>query len=224
MDTRLQLHWAAQAAAGVGRTILPKQADDSHTNFSWSHERGALMQGDGKSGVRVRDLTLLFGDEEYPLAGRTLDDAFRFFEERVGTMLARPGEATPPDHPVANGCVFEPVPAELEALASLYAKADLELQRIATPVRVWPHHFDIATLIDLGGGRTIGVGFVPGDAQFPDPYWYVTPWPYPADRTNTKPLPSGFWNTEPWFGAVLPASSDANVAEFLDAAISALRQ
>lgn len=223
IDTRLQLHWAAQAAAGVGRTVLPKQADDSHTNFSWCHEREALLQGDGKSGVRVRDLTLLFGDEEYPLAGRTLDDAFRFFEERVGKMLERPGEATPPDHPVANGCVFEPVPAELEALAELYAKADLELQRINTPVRCWPHHFDIATLISLGGGRTIGAGFVPGDAQFPEPYWYVTPWPYPADRTNTKPLPSGFWNTEPWFGAVLLVSEGADVREFLEAAVSALR-
>lgn len=52
IDTRLQLHWAAQAAAGVGRTILPKQPDDSHTNFSFSHERHALMQGDGKSGIR----------------------------------------------------------------------------------------------------------------------------------------------------------------------------
>src|SRR3954454_7619479 len=125
MDTRLQLHWAAQAAAGVGRTVLPKQADDSHTNFSWCHERGALLQGDGKSGVRVRDLTLLFGKEEYPLAGRTLDDAFRFFEERVRTMLAPHGDATPPHHPVANACDFEPATAELEALASLFARADL---------------------------------------------------------------------------------------------------
>lgn len=223
IDTRLQLHWAAQAAAGVGRTILPKQPDDSHTNFSWCHERHALMQGDGKSGIRVRDLTLLFGDDEYPLAGRTLDDAFRFFEERAGTMLERPGEATPPDHPVAHCSVFEPASADLERLAELYAQADVELRRIHTPVRCWPHHFDLATLLDLGGGRTIGAGFVPGDAQFPDPYWYVTPWPYPEDRANTKPLPAGFWNTEPWFGAVLPASSGANVAQFLDAAISALR-
>lgn len=222
IDTRLQLHWAAQAAAGVGRTVLPKQADDSNTNFRWSD--GTLMQGDGKSGIRVRDLTLVYGGDEFPLTGRTLDDGFRFFEERVGQTLARPGEAMPPDHPVAHGAVFAPVSSELETLSALYAKADRELRRIHEPVRCWPHHFDIATLMELGGGRTIGAGFVPGDAHYSEPYWYVTPYPYPEDRSNTKPLPSGFWNTGPWFGAVLLESSGANVAEFLDAAISGLRQ
>jgi hypothetical protein len=221
IDTRLQLHWAAQAAAGVGRTILPKQPDDSHTNFRWSD--GALMQGDERSGIRVRDLTLVYGADEFPLTGRSLEDGFRFFEERVGQTLARPGEAAPPDHPVAHDAVFAPVSSELETLSSLYAKADRELQRIHTPVRCWPHHFDIAMLLELGGGRTIGAGFVPGDAHYPEPYWYVTPYPYPDDRANTKPLPAGFWNTEGWFGAVLLESSGANVAEFLDAAISAVR-
>jgi len=221
MDTRLQLHWAAQAAAGVGRTLLPCQDDDSHTNFAWSDERGALMQGDGRSGLRLRDLTLLYGDEEFPLAGRTLDDAFRFFEERTGTSLKRPGEATPPEHAVSCGAVFTPDFAQLERLAQLYAQAHRELSRIHQPVRCWPHHFDIATLISLGGGRTIGVGLSPGDGQYPEPYWYVTPYPYPAERVS-KPLPAGFWNTEGWYGAVLPASSDANVAEFLDAAIAAV--
>src|SRR4051812_46717327 len=77
-DTRLQLHWAAQAAAGVGRTILPKAPDDSHSSFTW--EDGRLMQGDGRSGLRIHDLTLVSGSDELPLAGLTLADAFRFFE------------------------------------------------------------------------------------------------------------------------------------------------
>jgi hypothetical protein len=221
IDTRLQLHWAAQCAAGVGRTVLPKQADDSHTNFRWSN--GALMQGDDRSGIRLRDLTLVYGADEFPLTGRTLDDGFRFFEERVGQTLARPGEANPSDHPVAHGAPFSPNATDLESLSTLYAKADRELQRVHQPVRCWPHHFDIATLIELAEGRTIGAGFVPGDAQYPEPYWYVTPYPYPEDRASAKPLPSGFWNREPWFGAVLLESAGADVAEFLDAAISAMR-
>ena len=124
IDTRLQLHWAAQAAAGVGRTVLPKQADDSHTNFFWSN--GALMQGDDRSGVRIRDLTLLYGADEFPLTGRTLDDGFRFFEERIGQTLARPGEAVPPDHAVAYGRVFAPDARDLETLSTLYARANDE--------------------------------------------------------------------------------------------------
>lgn len=44
VDARLQLHWAAQAAAGVGRTLNAPRADDSHTAFSWSADEEALLQ------------------------------------------------------------------------------------------------------------------------------------------------------------------------------------
>ncbi|HWW63014.1 MAG TPA: hypothetical protein VN181_16690, partial [Thermoanaerobaculia bacterium] len=105
-DTRLQLHWAAQAAAICGATLLPKQADESHHSLMWSDERGALVQSIG-SGIRIRDLSLLWKDDVYPLTGRTLDDAYAFYEERVGHALPRPGEGLPP-HPVANGATFAP--------------------------------------------------------------------------------------------------------------------
>ena len=35
-DARLQLHWAAQLAATVGRTLAEPRADDSHTSFRWT--------------------------------------------------------------------------------------------------------------------------------------------------------------------------------------------
>ena len=41
-NARLQLHWAAQAVAGVGRTLLAQRPDDSQTSFTWSE--GALWQ------------------------------------------------------------------------------------------------------------------------------------------------------------------------------------
>jgi len=43
-DARLQLHWAAQIPAGVGRTLVAQRADDSNTAFAWADEREALMQ------------------------------------------------------------------------------------------------------------------------------------------------------------------------------------
>jgi hypothetical protein len=215
-DTRLQLHWAAQPAAGVSRALLAPAADDSHTAFAWRD--GALRQGSGAA-LRFADLTLLYDGQEFPLAGRTLDDAYRFLEERIGEPVPRPSYELP-DHAVAHGAPFAPDANDLARFASLYAEADRELQRIHTPVLCWPHHFDIATLIERGEGRTIGAGFVPGDAQYPEPYWYVTPWPYP-DASTLPPLPLGFWHRDGWVGAVLPAGA-GSVAEFLDAAIKAL--
>ncbi len=221
IDTRLQLHWAAQAAAGVGRTTLPKQADDSHTSFYWSPERTALIQGDDRAGIRFHDLTLLYGDDEFPLAGRSLEDAFHFFESKVGQKLERPAEGSLPDHPVAHGEPFAPDFGDQQEISDLYHAANQELQRFGKP-RCWPHHFDIAVRIDNGDGLTTGVGFLAGDAQYPEPYWYVTPPVFAEGPTIAKSLSSGFWNTQGWFGAVLLVSSRGSVRKFLEEAITAV--
>ena len=234
-DTRQQLHWAAQAAAGVGRTLLSPKPDDSHQSFEWSDQYQAIVQGpvEGRyrSGIRMRDMTLLLIDDkteskqEFPMHAHTLDEGFHFYEERFGKMLARPEEGIP-THKVANGAVFTPQHDDLDSIASQYSNANAILQRYranhpgASEVRLWPHHFDIATLIPLGGDRTIGAGYVAGDTQYPQPYWYVTPYPYPSDRSMYRALSRGFWNTEGWFGAVLFGNDGAS--EFLEEATSAL--
>jgi hypothetical protein len=236
-DTRLQLHHALQAAAGIGRTLLPKKSDDSHTSFSWSDAHGALVQEcvDGKfrSGLRLCDMTLLLiradGSVEasLPMNGRMLEDGYRFFEEKAGAMLERPGEGLPA-HGVAGGASFMPVGDHLESLGSMYATAARLLHELcartpgAGPVRCWPHHFDIATTIALGGDAIIGVGFVPGDEGIPEPYWYV--YRYPTASSALSSLPAGEWYHGTWSGALLKLpADDATVATFLDAAVAALR-
>jgi hypothetical protein len=53
--------------------------------------------------------------------------------------------------------------------------------------------------------RSIGVGFCTGDGSYDQPYFYVTPWPYP-DTENLPPLAAGaHWHREGWTGAVLTA-------------------
>jgi hypothetical protein len=235
-DTRLQLHYALQSAAGVGRTLLPKRPDDSHGSFMWDHATGALVQdlvdGEYRAGLRLCDMTLLLLDRQnrvqakYPLEGRTLDDAFRFFEERAGRMLERPCEALPP-HPVADGAKFMTAECDLDAFAAMYATAAAVLERFrdkhpnAGPVLVWPHHFDMATLLTRGEGSTIGIGFVPGDADISEPYWYVYPWPEP--KPLPPPLSVGEWFTNGWVGAVLHETRDAEKIErFIEEAVAAL--
>jgi multimeric flavodoxin WrbA len=230
VDARIQLHHALQPAAGVGRTLLPPLPDDSHQSFSWSDQYQALVQdsveGGLRPGLRLRDMTLLLigpdGVTEYPLRGRRLEDGFKFFEERVGRMLVRPGEAIP-DHAVTRGSVFMPDDEDLMSLASMYADAASVLERVrakhpnAGPVRCWPHHFDIAISI-VEGERTIGAGFVPGDEGIPEPYWYVYSFPAPATAPR---LAIGEWHTGGWTGAVLKTGADAE--RFLEEAIVALR-
>ena len=62
--------------------------------------------------------------------------------------------------------------------------------RAASPVRLWPEHFDIA--IEMG---EVTYGFSPGDEHHPEPYAYVGPW--------TPPPAGELWNATGFPGAEL---------------------
>jgi hypothetical protein len=261
-DARLQLHWAAQAAAGVGRQLLPHQADYGEQSFQWFAGPRVLAQevveGKFRSAVRPYPAALLLLNEdgstlaELPLNGRTLDAAYEWVKVEVESLWGRPLE-TPLErpgedfssHPVGNGATFATSGPGFAEIGRYYADADRVLRAVAgrnpgaSPVRCWPHHFDIATLILLDEGadeekaRSIGVGLSPGDGGIPEPYLYVLPWPAPA-TTGLPELAGGRWQTEGWVGAVLEASgftgagsngSQARRVEaFLDSAVSGCRR
>jgi hypothetical protein len=162
---------------------------------------------------------------EFSLSGKKLDEAFEWMGSVV-TRLSK-GFQGPlqrrdydmPSHPVATGGTFSPRPlAEFEEFTRWYANAHHALSRVkaqavdASPVRCWPHHFDIATLISLDSERdpehapSINMGLSPGDGSYDEPYWYVNPWPRPEDPELTKLGGGGHWHTKGWLGAVLPGS------------------
>jgi hypothetical protein len=235
-DARLQLHWAAQPAAAVGRTLLPHRDDFSEESFQWSAALGALVQKN--SGIRLRDMTQLLLDDrgriidELAMNGRTLDEGYSFYEHHFNVRLTRPAEG-PPSHPVGGGARFDADREDLERLHDYFENADANLkvaarrEQGASAVVCWPHHFDIATLIMLDPAgetaRTIGVGMVPGDSGIADPYYYVTPWPYPKSP-SLPPLSAGEWHSEGWFGAFLLAEPfDGRIARFLSEAVERCR-
>src|SRR5205807_5114867 len=124
---------------------------------------------------RFRDLTLLLIkdrgliEDEFPLRGRTIDDAFGFFEKRFGQAIRRPNQDE--SLPAPPPATFDPSEEDLARLDRLYDDADAVLQSFrskrenVSEVRCWPHHFDLATLQTLGD-RTIGAGFLAGDALY----------------------------------------------------------
>lgn len=261
-DARLQLHWAAQAAAGVGKLLLPHQPDYGEQSFQWLAGPRALAQGvvEGRFRSAVRPwpaaLLLLDGEgftlAELPLEGCTVDAAYAWMQAEVELLLGCslemplecPGEDFPA-HPVGMGAMFCTAGPGFAELGRYYADADRALRAVAgrnpgaSPVRCWPHHFDIATLILLDAGedaeraRSIGVGLSPGDGGIPEPYFYVLPWPAPP--TDALPeLAGGRWQTLGWVGAVLEASDFAGagsngsqarrVEAFLDSAVAGCRR
>ncbi len=164
--------------------------------------------------------------DTYELAGRRdsmvgvwLDSALRALGLKAATGVMLPYAI--PSHPVARGSAYS-FSGESESFDELVrwfdAAADvLEAVRTgepdsqASPARCWPHHFDLATLIALAppgaeSARSIGIGLSPGDHYYPQPYFYVSPYPLPKGVTM-PPLALGHWHTDGFVGAVAIAES-----------------
>ncbi len=217
VDAWRQLHHAAQIAAEVGKSWAVPQPDDSHSNFAWSDGflAGARIPARRpfRAKLRAQDLALRLVAEDGTvlaarlLAGATAKEAVSWVRAQAALLTeaeARQPAVVAPDlpaHPVAGGAPFAVRDLDAAgALARLLAGADAVLRAVAAdapnaaPVRIWPHHFDMATLLVPKPGHSIGVGLAVPDAIEPSGYWYVSPWSaqlQPSAATSWPPLAHG---------------------------------
>ena len=243
-ESRLKLHYAVQFIAATGAALAEPLPDYSHTSLAWNPVLevfiGSAIQAAQPFQVALDpvSLTLILLNQQsvtlasLPLHGKTMAEGLSWLKQEIAPLGANASKLVLldyppddfPDHPLAHGAAFDVSPdLALSELADYYANTHQLLQAIiaangdvASP-QIWPHHFDIATLIMLPGTKngqplTIGVGLSPGDSSYDEPYWYVSPYPYP----DTASLPDldgdGFWHTQHWVGAVLLASRLAGSA------------
>lgn len=229
---RTASHYAVQWLGRFGRAFGTPQADDSHTSLSWDSKTKALRNGTEK-------YELAFDFDRFALTLRQTGQSTKDFSLKnksdadvrnwLGAGATELGlDPSSLDHdlpyelpgsPLASGKPYndDTFKSGLAFLHDFYANAATTLESIsrqtkgALPVRCWPHHFDIATLIAIDPqtseeARSIGVGFSPGDETYSTPYLYITPWPYPSTDALT-PLPSpGNWHTDGWVGGILKIS------------------
>lgn len=234
-DSHPNLGWVESLGALVGRE-LP----------------GAKVQ----LGLRVDDLSLLRVDgagrvgDELTLDGKTLEDAYAWLAAttlQAGATLPAGGLRRAayeiPEHATGKGAAFSSAArADFAELSRWFANGHLVLGSVAgrTPgtseVRTWPHHFDVgalttvATQPDGSLEKSIGLGLSPGDGGYAEPYWYVSPWPYPDPSALPAFEVCGHWHTEGHTSAILTASDlfagpaeaqPDRLAAFLFAAIDA---
>jgi len=254
-----QLHYAAQAASEVGKSWSAPRADDSHSSLVWE---GTALLGERvraahpfRAALDVPSFALSLRDETgadlatLPLAGETLVGALAWTRAEAARRAgpARQPSAPAPDlppHPVAAGAPFaRGDDARFAALAALLGGAAAVLGEVARqlavadPVRVWPHHFDMAALAAVAPDRTIGVGHAVPDAVEPSGYWYVSPWAADAaSRAGSRwpalahgrwvdrggPLRMAVFPLDAWSALPTPARGRA-LGEFLADAVGASR-
>ncbi|HTE47912.1 MAG TPA: DUF5996 family protein [Gemmatimonadaceae bacterium] len=259
VDARLQVHHAAQLATALGIAYLLHEPDDSHTNLEWIAEIGALASRPvmGSSLMRVavqfHPFAVLVLDERnaarstLPLQGETIAQAAAWIRARIAeagldaSLYTLDKHYTIPSHPVAGSGIFDASnAAAFENLARFYSDAAMVLEEIAAaapnsdPVRCWPHHFDIAALLEVSPElataprKTISLGMEPGDDYYREPYFYASMYPSPSTDIERPPLEgNGEWHTRDWLGAVLPGSrlttstQQTQVEAFLSSAVKA---
>ncbi len=241
-----------QVVAAAGQTLASPRDDDSHRALTWTRDgrfRGTALDaaGGAHAALHVEELALEWVapdgtvTDRVPLVGRTLQEGFAWLERMADEPAGRP-EYEIPHHPVGTGAPFEAASDVLAAVSALYASgAEILMPLVAAleeapPVRVWPHHFDMAVLVAVepaapdGTERSIGVGMAPMGGGYDSWYWYVTPWPYPDAGGLPELDGPGGWHTEDWVGAVLtgedvraadPEFRPAVVRKFIDTAMAA---
>ena len=187
LETLLEAHWAAQVPAAASRRI-PQQPDFSHTNLLLEEGllRGRRLPQGQQVALDLDRFALRLGQQSFELEGRSLDEALAWLSDLLGGDTLEALEHDLPDRP--RDKPFRRTGGEPQ-LQQWFALANRLLQQVSDQhdggeVRLWPHHFDIATLIalDTEGGehaRSVNVGLSPGDSAYGEPYWYVTPWPPP---------------------------------------------
>jgi hypothetical protein len=236
-ETRLQLHYAIQFMAAVGNFLTQPRSDFSHASLTWNSELNAFVSGIvvSKNSFQVAlepiTLTSIILDinrnklAEFSLLEKTMNEGMNLLKqiiEPLGADITKLTFVSYPDdfphHSLAEGAIFEHnSEAMRQELTAYFANTNSILQEIAasrenaSPVRIWPHHFDIATLISLpyiqkDEAVSLGIGMSSGDNSYNEPYWYVTPWPYPNIANLPELASSGIWHTEGWVGAILTAS------------------
>ncbi len=256
-DARRQVHVAVQFGAAFGISYLQHESDDGHTSLGWDGATNALVshpaagkRGAVAVGVRVHDLALVVTRDgtlvdSVALDGITLVDATNRLRAALAAEGLDPARLSLtrhyeiPHHSVSDGAPFDVGDGRaIGELARWFSNAALALGDVASsvpgasPVRLWPHHFDIATLVRYGRTASTGAGLVGGDAYYDEPYLYVNANPQPRAEQLTATLAGGgHWHTHEWIGAVLPGSrvdgdasaQAAQVREFLASALAACR-
>lgn len=239
-DARKETHAACQLTSAAGKVFLPPATDYSHHALSWVADKGVAVTNliDTERpfivGVSFEPFTLFTANDkgeeqkEINLAGKKVTEAFDWIRDQARDAGLNPDLMKLevdrlPDTLAEENARFdgEDLAKARGEIKNVFANADLLLRTAianvkgASPVLLWPHHFDIASLVVLKGEgesmTSVGLGLSPGDSGYAEPYYYATPWPYPDEKDLKEPPPFGEWHTLGWIGAVL--TSTAIIAE-----------
>ena len=234
------LHHAAQMIAYTGKHLISEEPDDSHTSAVWIPEKNLLagqpiktVSTELRVALHYPTLVLMVTDNElnelgsFEMNGKTKPEVLAWLKNQLGELGVDVNKLTDkihfeiPSHQVETGGVYPFDQPELFAeLAAYRTDGHLVLDHFAgqfetaSPVLVWPHHFDEGSYIPLESENgevvtSVSIGLAVPDSYYDTPYFYVTAWKKDGVNYENKPEISspGHWHDHEWVGQVLEGRS-----------------
>jgi hypothetical protein len=224
------LHQAAQYLASAGISFVDHKEDDSHTNLGWDVKNRRLLTHCFSAEKYQLSLAVISGSLEWLKNGK-LEDTLKLSESNhldtlswIKSQAKERGLASYknelhydlPYAALSNDHVFRFDADEVNLITAHWdigQKAFAEFLadwRYDSPIRIWPHHFDLGFYVrlDKAGTLFLGGGLAVPDSLVDDLYFYTNGWKNgDAVKTNSfATIDIGEWRSD-WDGATLPASN-----------------
>ncbi len=227
-----QIHQASQILAKLGRSLVPKKDDDSHTNLYWepiqqrllgrwiSISNGKIMPAlylrkmsfqwlDQQMEV-INDLSLL--NKNYLEAEILIEDSTRAIGIEKPNLMA-PLHFEIPDYPFIKLPIEKIEEDALAKWSCFRSLANYILKDICQSVqkeaetRIWPHHFDTGIFFQWNDTLGIGAGLAMEDNMAGASYFYISGYTgdHQIDYSKAAKLSKGKWIKDgQWRGGILP--------------------
>ena len=230
--TDQHIHQISQILAKLGRSLVPRMDDDSHTNLYWEPFKKRILGRWIKTprGLLLPALNLEHTKFEWldkqmevitevSLLHRNYFEAESLVEELSSDVgiekkdLMAPLHFEIPDYSFKNIPIIEVEQQELSEWSYYRSLANHVLKDVGehvqrdVEVRIWPHQFDTGIYYQWNNILGIGSGLAMEDDSAGAPYFYISAYPGhdQIDYTKASTLSNGKWIKEgSWKGGILP--------------------
>lgn len=239
-NTIEQIHLASQYLAAATISFLEKKSDDSHTNLGWDPVNNRLtthLFGNNQIGINLSTVNLewlIEGrlEQSIDLQESTHREILNWFKEAVKQYGIEKDFAYAFHYDLPYEAITEEDKFSFNLQETMrYAEHLSKAQRsfntflvennLSSPIRVWPHHFDLGfyTALDDTGDLFMSGGLAIADTMLDELYFYSAGW-LKGVAINVRAysgLKKGEWRND-WDGAVLRSaeSNETDAIQFLN--------